>query len=85
MTAWEAAASAPPPLGAFTAVNPRTGVRLVLHSVLLRAFNGRVRRSYFFVREGKRPKRGEPCDLPIGYEVTRRQANGHPFVRRARG
>lgn len=53
-----------------------------LHSVEAELKGGRKQTIYFFAKST--PKRGEPCDLPAGYEVAQART-GMPVLRRLRG
>ena len=59
------------------------GVTYYLHNKDVQLRGGKNQTIYFFAKKPKNEK-GEPCDLPAGYEVTENPRNGFCTIRKIR-
>lgn len=59
------------------------GVTYYLHKKDVQLRGGKNQTIYFFAKKAKNEK-GEPCDLPAGYEVTENPRNGFLTIRKKR-
>jgi hypothetical protein len=69
-------------MAAYSHTNSK-GVTYYLHSKDVTLRGGKNQTIYFFAKLEKNDK-GEPCDLPSGYEVTENPRNGFLTIRKIR-